>query len=119
MTFTASIHEPSARKDSGLTGIQICGSAAALSLWALSANAVTVTLTDVMGEVGHTARVCGVVAWATYEVNFRAHPTFVTMVDPDQPNALHALTAVIYETDRAKFGGAPEASLQAALRADW
>jgi len=112
MTFTASIHEPSARKASGLTGIQICGSAAALSLWALSANAVTVTLTDVMGEVGHTARVCGVVAWATYEVNFRAHPTFVTMVDPDQPNALHALTAVIYETDRAKFGGAPEASLE-------
>ena|SRR6516162_9989448 len=112
MTFTASIHEPSARKASGLTGIQICGSAAALSLWALSANAVTVTLTDVMGEVGHTARVCGVVAWATYEVNFRAHPTFVTMVDPDQPNALHGLTAVIYETDRAKFGGAPEASLE-------
>ena len=112
MTFTASIHEPSARKASGLTGIQICGSAAALSLWALSANAVTVTLTDVMGEVGHTARVCGVVAWATYEVNFRAHPTFVTMVDPDQPNALHALTAVIFGDDRAKFGGAPEASLE-------
>ena len=66
----------------------------------------------VMGEVGHTARVCGVVAWATYEVNFRAHPTFVTMVDPDQPNALHALTAVIYGDDRAKFGGAPETALE-------
>ena len=85
---------------------------AALSLWALSANAVTVTPTDVMGEVGHTARVCGVVAWATYEVNSRAHPTFVTMVDPDQPNALHALTAVIYGDDRAKFGGAPETALE-------
>jgi hypothetical protein len=84
----------------------------ALSLWAMSANAVTVTPTDVMGEVGHTARVCGVVAWATYEVNSRAHPTFVTMVDPDQPNALHALTAVIYGDDRAKFGGAPEAALE-------
>ena len=46
--------------------------AAALSLWALSANAVTVTPTDVMGQVGHTAKVCGVVAWATYEVNSRA-----------------------------------------------
>jgi len=34
------------------------------------------------------------------------------MVDPDQPNALHALTAVIYGDDRAKFGGAPEASLE-------
>ena len=86
--------------------------AAALSLWALSANAVTVTPTDVMGQVGHTAKVCGVVAWATYEVNYRAHPTFVTMLDPDQPNALHALTAVTYGTDRAKFGGAPEAALE-------
>ena len=86
--------------------------AAALSLWALSANAVTVTPTDVMGEVGHTARVCGVVAWATYEVNNRAHPTFVTMVDPDQPNTNRVLTAVIYGTDRAKFGSAPEAALE-------
>ena len=85
---------------------------AALSLWALSANAVTVTPTDVMGQVGHTAKVCGVVAWATYEVNYRAHPTFVTMLDPDQPNALHALTAVIYGDDRAKFGGAPEGALE-------
>ena len=86
--------------------------AAALSLWALSANAVTVTPTDVMGQVGHTAKVCGVVAWATYEVNYRAHPTFVTMLDPEQPNALHALTAVIFGDDRAKFGGAPEAALE-------
>jgi hypothetical protein len=90
---------------------KVAFASAALSLWALSANAATVTPTNVMGEVGHTARVCGVVAWATYEVNFRAHPTFITMVDPDQPNALHALTAVIYGDDRAKFGGAPEASL--------
>ena len=86
--------------------------AAALSLWTLSAGAVTVTPTDVMGQVGHTAKVCGVVAWATYEVNSRAHPTFVTMVDPDQPNALHALTAVIYGDDRAKFGDAPETALE-------
>ena len=33
------------------------------------------------------------------------------MVDPDQPNALHALTAVIYGDDRAKFGDAPETAL--------
>ena len=91
---------------------KVAFASAALSLWALSANAVTVTPTDVMGQVGHTAKVCGVVAWATYEVNNRAHPTFVTMVDPDQPNALHALTAVIYGDDRAKFGGAPETALE-------
>ena len=57
----------------------------ALSLWAFSAGAVTVTPTDTMGQVGHTAKVCGVVASAVYEPSSRAHPTFVTMVDPDQP----------------------------------
>jgi len=36
----------------------------ALSLWAFSAGAVTVTPTDAMGQVGHTAKVCGVVASA-------------------------------------------------------
>jgi hypothetical protein len=58
------------------------------------------------------AKVCGVVASAVYEASSRAHPTFVTVVDPDQPNASRTLTAVIYGTDRAKFGVAPEAVLQ-------
>jgi hypothetical protein len=85
---------------------------AALGFWAFSAGAVTVTPTDAMGQVGHTAKVCGVVASAVYEANSRAHPTFVTVVDADQPNASRTLTAVIYGTDRAKFGVAPEAVLQ-------
>ena len=50
----------------------------ALSLWAFSAGAVTVTPTDAMGQVGHTAKVCGLVASAVYEANSRAHPTFLT-----------------------------------------
>jgi hypothetical protein len=41
----------------------------------------------------------------------RAHPTFLTLVSPDQPNASATLTAVIYGTDRAKFGNAPETAL--------
>ena len=84
---------------------------AALSLWTLSANAVTVTPTDVMGQVGHTARVCGLVASANYEPDTRARPTFLTMVSPDQPSANRALTAVIFGDDRAKFG-TPEVALQ-------
>lgn len=84
----------------------------ALSLWALSASAVTVTPADAMSQVGHSARVCGVVASTIFDANSRAHPTFVTLVSADQPNASRALTAVIYGTDRAKFGGAPEAVLQ-------
>ena len=83
----------------------------ALSLWALSAGAVTVTPADVMSQVGHTARVCGLVAAGDYEPDTRAHPTFLTLVNPDQPGANQALTAVIFGDDRAKFG-TPEMALQ-------
>ena len=83
----------------------------ALSLWAFSAGAATVTPTDAMGQVGHTAKVCGVVASAVYEASARAHPTFLTMISADRPDANRALTAVIYGTDRAKFGS-PEVALQ-------
>jgi len=84
----------------------------ALSLWAFSASAVTVTPADAMGQVGHSAKVCGMVASTVYEASSRARPTFVTLISPDQPSASRALTAVIYGTDRAKFGGTPEAALQ-------
>ena len=83
----------------------------ALSLWAFSAGAATVTPTDAMGQVGHNAKVCGVVASGVYEASARAHPTFLTIINADYPDAGKALTAVIYGTDRAKFG-TPEAALQ-------
>ena len=86
----------------------------ALSLWAFSAGAATVTPTDAMGQVGHTAKVCGVVASAVYEANSRAHPTFLTLLNADHPDAGRAMTAVIYRTDRAKFG-MPEVALQGQL----
>jgi hypothetical protein len=92
--------------------IKVVTASTVLSLWALSAGAVTVTPADAMSQVGHTARVCGVVASTVYETNSRAQPTFVTLVSPDQPSANRALTAVVYGTDRAKFGGNPEAVLQ-------
>jgi hypothetical protein len=84
---------------------------AALSLWALSAGAVTVTPADAMGQVGHTAKVCGLVSSANYEPDSRAHPTFLTLVSPDQPRVNQTLTAVIFGDDRAKFG-TPEMALQ-------
>jgi len=84
---------------------------AALSLWTLSAGAVTVTPADVMGQVGHTAKVCGLVASANYEPDTRGHLTFLTLVSPEQPSANQALTAVIFGDDRAKFG-TPEMALQ-------
>jgi hypothetical protein len=82
----------------------------ALSLVAFSAGAATVSPTDAMSQVGHTAKVCGVVASANYAADARAHPTFLTLVNPVQPNPTAALTAVIYGTDRAKFGN-PEMAL--------
>jgi DNA/RNA endonuclease YhcR with UshA esterase domain len=82
----------------------------ALGLWAVSAGAVTVTPAEAMSQVGHTAKVCGVVASANYAADARAHPTFLTLVNPGQPNPTGALTAVIYGTDRAQFGN-PEVTL--------
>jgi hypothetical protein len=82
----------------------------ALSLVTFSASAATVAPADAMGQVGHTAKVCGVVASANYAADARAHPTFVTLVNPVQPNPAAALTAVIYGTDRAKFGN-PEMTM--------
>ena len=82
----------------------------ALGLWAYSAGAVTVTPADAMGQIGHAAKVCGVVASANYAADSRAHPTFLTLVNPGQQNPTGALTAVIYGSDRAKFGN-PEVTL--------
>ena len=92
--------------------VKVAIASAAFGLWAFSAGAVTVTPAEAMGQVGHVAKVCGIVAAAVYEANAPAHPTFVTLISPNQANVNRALTAVIYGTDRAKFGGAPEAALQ-------
>ena len=84
---------------------------AAFGLWAFSAGAVSTDPTAAMASIGRTATVCGVVASADYMVGSRANPTFLTVVNPDQPDAKRALTAVIYGHDRAKFG-TPETTLQ-------
>ena len=51
------------------------------------------------------------IAAADYMVGSRANPTFLTVVNPAQPDPKRALTAVIYGHDRAKFG-TPETTLQ-------
>jgi hypothetical protein len=73
---------------------------AAFGLWAFSAGAVSIDPTAAMAGIGRTATVCGVVASADYMVGSRANPTFLTVVNPDQPDAKRALTAVIYGHDR-------------------
>jgi hypothetical protein len=79
--------------------VKIAIASAAVGLWAFSAAAVTVTPADAMGQVGHSAKVCGVVASAVYEAGTRGHPTFVTLMSPDQPAPNRTLTALIYGTD--------------------
>jgi hypothetical protein len=91
--------------------IKVAIASTALSLWAISAGAATVTPADAMGQVGRTAKICGVVASAVFEANSGGHPTFVSLISPDRPGASRALTAVIFGSDRAKFGSAPETAL--------
>ena len=79
----------------------------AFSVWALSANAATISPADAAGHVGESATVCGVVASAKFAANSRAKPTFLDMGQP-YPNETFA--AVIFGSDRAKFGE-PETTL--------
>ncbi|MBV9815959.1 MAG: DNA-binding protein [Alphaproteobacteria bacterium] len=84
---------------------------AVFGVWAFSAGAVSIDPSSAMAGIGRTATVCGVVASADYMAGTRANPTFLTVVNPDQPDPKGALTAVIYGHDRAKFG-APETLLK-------
>jgi DNA/RNA endonuclease YhcR with UshA esterase domain len=71
------------------------------SLWALAADAASIGPADAASHIGESATVCGLVASAKYAANSRAQPTFLDMGQP-YPN--EAFTAVIFGTDRAKFG---------------
>jgi hypothetical protein len=59
-------------------------------------------------HVGETATVCSVVASAKFASSSRSQPTFL---DLDQPYPNAPFTAVIFGSDRAKFG-TPETSLR-------
>jgi DNA/RNA endonuclease YhcR with UshA esterase domain len=59
--------------------------------------------------VGQTATVCGEVASTKYDAHLRSQPTFFDFGKP-YPNQV--FTAVIFGSDRAKFG-TPETTLQA------
>jgi DNA/RNA endonuclease YhcR with UshA esterase domain len=78
-----------------------------VSLWAISTGAATVAPGDAESHVGETATVCGMVASAKYAASSRSQPTFLDL-DRPYPNA--SFTAVIFGSDRAKFG-TPETTL--------
>jgi DNA/RNA endonuclease YhcR with UshA esterase domain len=87
--------------------IKFAVAAVAFSLWALSADATSISPAGAASHIGENATVCGFIASAKYAANSRAQPTFLDMGQP-YPN--QPFVAVIFGTDRAKFGE-PEATL--------
>ena len=73
----------------------------------LPATAAEISAADAAAHVGETATVCGVVASAKYADSSRAQPTFL---DVGRPYPNDPFTAVIFGSDRAKFGE-PEVTL--------
>jgi DNA/RNA endonuclease YhcR with UshA esterase domain len=87
--------------------IKLAAPVVAFSLGGSAAGAASISPGDAASHVGETVTVCGLVASAKYAANSRAQPTFLDMGQP-YPN--QPFVAVIFGTDRAKFGE-PEATL--------
>jgi hypothetical protein len=81
---------------------------AALVGWATAAYAEPLTPEDAGKHVGETATVCGQVAGAKYVGQVKGGPTFIDFGKP-YPNA--TFTALIFGSDRPKFG-TPEKTAQ-------
>ena len=64
-------------------------------------HTVTLTAAQAKDHVGETATVCGVVANATFAARTTGQPTFLNL---DQPYPSHIFTALIWGSDRLKFG---------------
>jgi hypothetical protein len=75
---------------------------------AAPARADSLNPEEAASHVGKNATVCGTVASASYAPRSAAAPTFLDFGKP-YPNQI--FTAVIFESDRMKFG-APEMSLR-------
>jgi hypothetical protein len=78
----------------------------ALSL--LPARAADLTAADAAHHVGETATVCGTVASGKFDADLKSQPTFL---DFEKPYPDQVFTAVIFGSDRSKFGS-PETSLR-------
>ncbi len=72
------------------------------------AGAADVPAEEAAHHIGETASVCGVVASGKYDADLRAQPTFL---DFGKPYPDQVFTAVIFGTDRSKFGS-PETALR-------
>jgi hypothetical protein len=80
-----------------------------LIAWVVAARAATISPEEAARHVGENATVCGLVASTNYAVQAPAAPTFLDLGNP-YPHQI--FTAVIFGSDRAKFG-TPEVSERA------
>jgi hypothetical protein len=76
--------------------------------WPIAAHAAPLNPEEAASHVGENATVCGLVASARYAAQATAAPTFLDFGKP-YPNQI--FTAIIFGSDRTKFG-APEISLR-------
>jgi hypothetical protein len=91
-----------------LNAARLIAAAAVFGLWALPTSTATLAPGDAVSHIGETATVCGVVASAKFAANSRSQPTFL---DFDRPYPNPVFTAVIFGSDRSKFG-TPEMTLR-------
>jgi DNA/RNA endonuclease YhcR with UshA esterase domain len=81
---------------------------AALVLSAFAAKAAELPVEEAPKHIGETATVCGVVASGKFNADSRSQPTFL---DFGKPYPDQTFTAVIFGSDRTKFG-TPETALR-------
>jgi DNA/RNA endonuclease YhcR with UshA esterase domain len=77
-------------------------------LGSLPAVAASLSPEEAAGHVGETTTVCGTVASAHYTARSKSQPTFLNL---GRAYPAQIFTAVIFGSDRAKFGE-PEKTLQ-------
>ena len=80
-----------------LSGILLLILALALGV----AHAVTLTAAQSKDHIGENATVCGIVTSATFAARTKGQPMFLNL---DQPYPQHIFTALIWGSDRPKFG---------------
>ncbi len=64
-------------------------------------HAATLAAAQAKNHVGESATVCGIVASATFAARTKGQPTFLNL---DTPYPEHIFTALIWGSDRPKFG---------------
>jgi len=75
---------------------------------AASSTAEKITAAEAKNHVGKNATVCGRVASTNYAVRSKGQPTFINL---DEPYPRQIFTALIWGSDRSKFGQ-PETELK-------